>query len=153
MPQRTNSFQQLVALIQQAFAPVGAKVTESVLVNVAGTAKPREIDVLIKTSVGPYQIKIAVEAKDEGRKMDMTRFEAIIGKYLVEGDPKVNKIVVITQRGFTHPVIDRAKKLGVELLTLRQAINADWFKLYPQFVQLRIMPHICKIGVELIGSP
>ncbi len=153
MPQRTNEFQHLVSLIQKALAPKGAKITDSALVHVPGMKDPREIDVLIETDVGPYQIKIAVEAKDEGRKLDSTKFEAIIGKYLVEGGVKVNKIVVITHRGFYQPVIERAQTLGIELFTLNQAQSADWQRLYPQNIHFRIAPHICKIQITPpIGS-
>jgi len=148
VPQRTNEFQHLVSLIQKALAPKGAKITDSALVDVPGMKDPREIDVLIETDVGPYQIKIAVEAKDEGRKLDSTKFEAIIGKYLGEGGVKVNMIVVITHRGFYQPVIERAQTLGIiKLLTLNQAESTDWAKLYPQNIQFRIEPYICKIQI------
>jgi len=36
MPERTNEFQELVALIQRALAPHGATVSESALVEVSG---------------------------------------------------------------------------------------------------------------------
>jgi hypothetical protein len=100
MPKRTNDFQELVALVQKALAPDGAVVTESALVEAGCDGETREIDVLIDTKVGEYRIRIAVEAKDEGRPMDSTRFESIIGKYLVEGGVRVNKVAVITHQGF-----------------------------------------------------
>ena len=81
MPRRTNDFQELVSLVQKALVPSGAKVTDSPLVDVPGMSEPREIDVLIETAVGPYHMKIAVEAKDNRRKMDSTQFESLIGKY------------------------------------------------------------------------
>lgn len=141
MPKRTNEFQKLVSLIHKAFAPQRAKVTESALDD-----HGREIDVLIESQVGPYRIKIAVEAKDEGRKMDSTKFESIIGKYFGEGGVKVNKVVVVTHRGFYQPVIDRAKDLGIELLTLQEAKETDW----QQFpvrgtISFSMPPHICQI--------
>lgn len=148
MPQRTNEFQELVSLIQRALAPKGAKITDSAMVNVPGMKAPREIDVLIETDVGPYQIKIAVEAKNESRKFDSTKLDAIIGKYRSDGGVKVDKIVVITQSGFYQPVIERAQVLGIELLTLNQAISADWANLYPRKIQLCIPPHICSIQFE-----
>ncbi len=100
MPKRTNEFQELVALVQRALAPEGAIVTESALVEDSSGANMREIDVLVDTTVGEYRIRIAVEAKDEGRPMDSTKFESIAGKYFLEGGVKVNKVVVITHRGF-----------------------------------------------------
>ena len=110
MPQRTNAFQELVSLVQKALAPAGAVVTDSALLDVAGMSEPREIDVLIETDVGPYRIKIAVEARDHQRKMDSTQFESLIGKYLGEGGVKVNKIVIVTHNGFFEPVVQRAER-------------------------------------------
>jgi hypothetical protein len=134
-------------MIQHALAPSGAKVTESTLASDPGTFGEREIDILIETAVGPYTIKIAVEAKHEGRKMDSTKFESILGKYLVEGGVKVNKIVIVTHHGFFQPVIDRAKQLRVDLFTLEQAKALDWASLLPQQLNFNIPPHLCGFGV------
>jgi len=76
MPRRSNEFQDLVSLVQRALAPDDAVVRDSVLVEVDGDQEASEIDVLIETKIGEYRIKIAVEAKDEVRPMDSTKFEA-----------------------------------------------------------------------------
>jgi hypothetical protein len=131
MPQRTNDFQELVARVHRALAPEGAIVTESAMVETSVEGETREIDVLIETNVAPYRIRIAVEAKDEGRPMDSTKFESIIGKYLVEGGVKVNKIAVVTHHGFYEPVVRRARTLGIDLLTLTEAQQVDWSRLRP----------------------
>ena len=68
-----------------------------------GQTSQREIDVLIESGVGPYRIKIAVEAKDEARKMDSPHFEQLLAKYQSEGSIKVNKLVIITHHGFCKP--------------------------------------------------
>src|SRR5436190_6467765 len=150
MPQRTNEFQELVTLVQQALAPVGAKVTPSAMVDVPGQSSRREIDVLIESEVGPYSIKIAVEAKDEGRKMDQTGFEELLGKYFSERSIKVNKLVIITHRGFCEPVIERAAAYGsqIELLTYSQISTTDWTKLYPETIVFKIAPHLCSITIK-----
>ena len=139
MPQRTNEFQELVALVQRALAQTGARVTPSAMVDVPGQNGPREIDVLIESGVGPYRIAIAVEAKDERRKMDQTRLEQLLGKYQSEGSIKVNKVVIITHQGFLQPAIDRAKQFGdqVELLTYKEAESFDWLKLGPKPIPFR----------------
>jgi hypothetical protein len=144
MPKRTNEFQKLVSLVQRAFAPKGAKVTDSAMVDVPGQPEQREIDVLIETAGEPYNIKIAVEAKDESRKMDQTRFEALLGKYFTEGSIKVDKLVVVTHRGFYDSVLERAKAFGgrVELLTYHEAENNKWAQLWPKTIQFRIAPHL-----------
>ena len=121
MPQRTNDYQQLVAMIQRAFAPSGAKVTESALVP--GQDTLREIDILIEAEVGLYLIKIAVEAKDHRRKLDVTHIETIIGKYQGTGGIPIHKVVVIAQRGFTDAAQRRAKQDNLELLTISVTVH------------------------------
>ncbi len=148
MPKRTNPFQELVALIQRALAPRGAKLTESALVNEPWMPETREIDILIEAPVGPIQIKIAVEAKDEGRKMDSTKFETLLGKYLVDGGIRGYKVVVITHRGFFKPVIERAKRLGIDLFTLDQAFEVDWASQFPPTLRFSHPLHVCGITFE-----
>ncbi len=143
MPKRTNDFQQLVSMVQMAFAPAGAKVTESVMFD--GT---REIDILIESAVGPYSIKIAVEAKDEKRPLDVQKIELMIGKYQSAGGIPVNKVVIVAQNGFTKTARDRAAQANIELLTLAQANQSDWTKLVPQQMVWRMPPHI--ESVELV---
>jgi hypothetical protein len=126
MPQRTNEFQELVALIQKAFSPFDARITESALVDVPGMSDPREIDVLVENPPRSLHLKIAVEAKDEKRRMDIVRFEALLGKYFVAGGISVDKLVVVTRAGYSKAVGQRAKLLSIELLTLDEAINFDW---------------------------
>ena len=121
---------------------------ESALVDVPGMNEPREIDVLIETAIGPYHMKIAVEAKDNRRKLDSTQFESLVGKYFVEGGLKVNKVVIVTHNGFFNPVIQRAKQLGVELLTLSEAKDVDWSKFQPSIKPFQTFPRICDIEVS-----
>jgi hypothetical protein len=125
MPKRSNDFQELVAMIQRALMPEGARITESRLED------GREIDVLIESAVGPYDLRIAVEAKNETRKMDIAKFESYIGKYLAEGGVRVNKVVVVARNGFTPRVFDRAKQLDIELITVTEAVSLDWTRITP----------------------
>ena len=131
--------------MQRALAPVGATITPSAMVDVPGQVSQREIDILIESGVGPYRITIAVEAKDEGRKMDQPHFEQLLAKYQSEGSIKVNKLVVVTHHGFYEPVIERAKLLGdqVELLTYKEATSTDWGKLPPGVIRFTLPPHLC----------
>lgn len=143
MPQRTNDYQQLVAMIQRAFAPMGAKITESALVP--GQDTLREIDILIESEVGMYSIKVAVEVKDHKRKLDVTQIETIIGKYQGTGSILIHKVVVIAQRGFTDAAERRAKQANLELLTIAKAKHSGWLKAAPQTLVLRVQPHVCRI--------
>ena len=145
MPKRTNDFQERVSLIQKALLPEGASVTDSAMVTTTDGISEREIDILIDSAVGPYQIRVAVEAKDEARKMDLARFDAIIGKYLADGGVRVNKVVVVAHNGFTADTISRAKLLEIDLITLTEAKSIDWSRFKP--------PEVClQSAVELIET-
>ena len=71
----------MVTLVQKAIAPQGAKITESAMVKAPHFGELREVDVLLEAEIGPYRMKIAIEAKDHKRKLNVTEIEAIIGKY------------------------------------------------------------------------
>ena len=93
MPQRTNEFQKLVKMVQHSLSGEKVRITESAMEPVEGIGF-REIDILIEGEIGKHRIKIAVEAKDHKRKIDITAIESIISKY-----SGVNSIDVAGVRG------------------------------------------------------
>ena len=145
MPARTNDFQELVSLIERTLAPHGAKVTDSAEVEVFGLAQTREVDVLIEGPYGPYTMKLAVEAKDEGRPLAMEAFDALCQKYRGECRVLVDKFIIVSRNGFTKGVAEKASRLDVELLTLDEAKEKDWSKTGPGMFTFRQPPHVCKI--------
>ena len=162
MPQRTNEFQHLVKLIHQTLAPAGAKVTESAEVSVPGFGHIREIDVLIESDLSPYRIKVAVEAKDHSRKLNITDIEAIIGKYKSAVSPIVDKVVIVSRRGFAKRAVEKARSAGIELMTLNEVSGSDWKRLvtYPtvptenQIMKFQVAPHVARIDLFAVpGAP
>ncbi|HWE93174.1 MAG TPA: hypothetical protein VG269_04305 [Tepidisphaeraceae bacterium] len=113
--------------------------------------EPREIDVLIESSLGPYNIRVAVEAKDEKRKMDVVRFESIVAKYKSKSGIQVNKVVVVSRSGFTKRVAKRAQIEDIELLTLDEALAEDWARAAPQHLVFQVAPH--PAGIEIDPQP
>src|SRR4051812_44623281 len=109
MPKRTNPFQDLVHLIELAFVKKGEKITVSAMVKPEGLEALREIDVLRETPQGLRTIRVAVEAKDEKRRMDLITFDSYCGKYFGEGRVAVDRVVLVTRRGFTRPVKEKAR--------------------------------------------
>ena len=137
MPQRTNEFQELVSLIRKSLARDGDTVEDSAMVRVQGLETKREIDILHKTSDGFTTIKISVEAKDEGRKIDLTTLEQLCAKYRGEGRVCVDKFIVVSRNGFSEGAIEKARLLDVPLLTLDEAKEVDWSKFGPEHNALR----------------
>src|SRR5262245_41330180 len=136
MPQRTNEFQELVALIRRAFAREGDTVEESAMVSVQGMETEREIDILHKTSDGWGVVKISVEAKDEGRPIDIETVEQLSAKYRGEGRVHVDKFMIVSRNGFTKGAREKAAVLDIPLLTLDEAKEFDWTSLGPAYANL-----------------
>src|SRR4051812_36183969 len=126
MPQRTNDFQELVSLIQRSLVRQGDTIEDSAMVSAQGTDGEREIDILIKTSVGPFTVKIAVEAKDEKRPIDVGTVEQLSAKYRGEGRIHVDKFIIVARNGFTKGASDKAALLDIPLITLDEAKLFDW---------------------------
>jgi hypothetical protein len=123
------------------------------MVRVHGLETEREIDILFETTSGLYRVKIAVEAKDEGRPVDLDTFDHYVGKYKGPFPADVDKFVVVSRNGFTKGVIEKASAMGVPLMTLDEARDFDWAKLRPEYgplqqkseLHLRFAPHVCRI--------
>jgi hypothetical protein len=155
MPQRTNDFQELVSLIRRALSKEGDTVEDSAMVRVQGLETEREIDILHTTPDGFSTIKISVEAKDEGRKIDVTTLEQLCAKYRGEGRVCVDKFIVVSRNGFTEGALEKAKLLDVPLLTLDEAKDFDWSALGPEQkvlqgrapFQFRMAPHFHEIKI------
>lgn len=108
---------------------MGAKVTPSAMEPTDFGL--REVDVLIESPLGPFMMKVAVEAKDQGRPMDRKEFDSLKGKYTGEGRVAVDRVVIVTRSGFTPAVVELARKLRFELFTLDEAREVKWPALCP----------------------
>ena len=147
MPKRTNDFQEVITLIEQTFAPLGARITPSGMVDVPGL-DATEVDVLIQADFGPYRMNVAIEARDHNRPLDITQFREYMGKYRGECRALVDKHVLVTRRGYTAQVREAAKKADVELLTVDEAKVKDWSQFRPAEFRFQISPHICRVDFD-----
>lgn len=157
MPRRTNPFQELVSLVRKAYARAGDTIEDSAMVKVQGLETEREIDILHTTSDGLSKIKIAVEAKDEARPIDLPTFDSLYAKYKGEGRVQVDKFIVVSRNGFTGGVHEKAKLLDVTLMTLDEAREADWASICPTCpgdqpsagtARFQMAPHLHDIRVD-----
>src|SRR5918994_4742947 len=77
MPKRTNSFQRLVAIVEDQLQPLGVEVTESKEFRDSVTGKLREVDIAIGTKVGVHSVTIGIECIDHKRPAAVTWIERI----------------------------------------------------------------------------
>jgi len=146
VPKRTNPFQQLVDLICHALAPQCAKITSSAEITSSTTKTLREIDVLLETDLGLSNVKIAVEAKDHKRKLNVNDIEAIIGKYS-SGNLPINQVIIVAHNGFAKTTLKRVENCSppVKLMILKEALHENWSQIIPGMIRLSISPRILEI--------
>jgi Restriction endonuclease len=123
MPRRTNDFQQLIHLIYQQMAPVGATVLESALISERHSSTQREVDILIEHTMVGVPMRIAVECRDRTRKSDVEWIDSLIGKFR---DLPIHTVIAVSKSGFTSAAVDKAAANHIETRTLEQALHTNW---------------------------
>lgn len=97
------------------------KVEHDVLME--GPDGPRQIDVLITGSVGPFEVKTIVECKDYNKNVNVTALDALYSKLL---DVNAQKAVMVARKGFTNGAKRKAKRLGISLCTIHSVEHEKW---------------------------
>ena len=125
MPKRSNSFQQAIHFIYSQLESEGAIVTESTLLLETNIQNPikREVDILIEKELGDTKLKLAVECRGRARKDSLEWIDGLIGKYL---NLPVDRVIAVSESGFTRNAILVAKRHKIELLSLRQVHERNW---------------------------
>lgn len=126
MPKRSNEFQHLVALIEKAMRPHGAKVAESRELIDHVTNEKREVDVVIELVDGIHTMMIGVECKGGGekpRRATVEWVEQMWGKHLTL---PTDTLILVSKAGFSSSAKKKAAFWNIRTLSLSQAENSDW---------------------------
>lgn len=103
-----------------------ATVTESKFLHDRLADAEREVDIVIETQVGNYPVIIAIECQERGRVASVEWVEQMVTKHQTL---PTNKLILVSQSGFSETAHKKAKALGIETMTLGQAVRANWNKL------------------------
>ena len=87
------------------------------------TGEQREVDVLISTAASGYEFNIAIEVVARVRRADAPWVEYIHSK---SSSLPIDKVVLVSQSGFTLAALKKAKVYGFEALTIEEALATDW---------------------------
>lgn len=104
-------------IVEAMHTASGATVRRNVKLPAVGGSGKREIDVLIEASVSGYPVRIAVECKNLGVKVEPELIDAFVGKLLAVGIP-VQHGIYVAVNGYTQGAIDRAAAAGIRTLVL-----------------------------------
>ena len=153
-----NPFQELITLILTSLKAKGESVLSAVQNPSEGRPKKkRDVDVLLITFEDGDRIRVAYEAKDEKRRVGIGRVEEYLGKYFsAKGRVPVERLVMVSRKGFTKDAKTKAWENGVKTLTLDEAKKYDWARTgwnkARQFSKIKSLkvdfpPHLDKIEV------
>lgn len=122
MPPRTNAFQRLVTLLTATLAG-HARVTESAMLQDRVTGERREVDVLVVATTATYNVNLGIEVIAWGRRADTPWVEKMRAKH---DNLPIDKLILVSERGFSGPAKLKAQFYGIETLTIEEACEADW---------------------------
>ena len=104
-----------------------------------GPDGPRQIDVLISGSVGPFKVKTIVECKDYNKNVNVTAIDALYSKLL---DVNAQKAVLVARKGFSNGAKKKAKRLGISLCTIHSMAHEKWK--FQAEIPLLLIEHACE---------
>jgi hypothetical protein len=108
MPPRSNLFQETIGIVHAHLAG-DATIEESAMLKQRTTGEAREVDVVLRSNVGPHEVIVSVEARSTARKADLPWVESMVGKH---ADLPTSKHVLVSESGFTGPAKRHAEAKG-----------------------------------------
>jgi len=113
--------EKLVADIHRELDPSAVVRHNVMLPGLSGAS--RQIDVLIESTMGPFPIKIIVDAKDHARPIDIKGVETFIG---MRDDVQANQGSMVCPKGFTRNAKARAERANIALFTVVDTAQHKW---------------------------
>jgi hypothetical protein len=128
MPARSTPFQKLVLHLQEQLSPT-ATVAESAFLIHRLTGESREVDVVVRATVGEHPVVVSLECIEHGRPADVTWVEQMITKH---AHLDTNRLVLVSLSGFSDQAVTLARGLGITTYTPEEACAQDWMQVVGQ---------------------
>lgn len=116
-------FERLIHQIHEQYKISGAKITLDDRVEGQDSKTLRQVDISIRTEIGPYRIFIAIECKDHAAPLDVSDVGAFA---TLRNDVRASKGVMIATGGFTPAAVELARTLGIDTRTYLDTESEDW---------------------------
>lgn len=117
-----KDFERLAEQFYKTFATNASVTYNDKIVGKSGIQ--RQIDLCVRSSIGPHTVFIAVECRDyKTHKVDINHVEAFNTK---KHDVLANLGVIISNAGFTEGAIAQGRECGISLCSLFDAEHKDW---------------------------
>lgn len=122
MPRRSTLFQRAVFQIQRQLA-ADASVEESALLPDSVHGGTREVDVVVRGRVGEHDVVVSIECRQHKRPATIGWVEEMAMKH---ASLPTSKLVLLASAGFSKAAKHKAEMLGIEALSLEEAVGEDW---------------------------
>lgn len=116
-----KGFEKIIERIHRQWSP-NAQISHDERVR-GHSGRRRQLDVTVRTKVGPYHIFIVVECKDQVRAVGISQVEAFAKKL---EDVGASQGVLVSRSGFDDGARAIALQNHIRLLNYREAEDADW---------------------------
>ena len=114
-------FQDLVAAIEETLSSRGVHIQSPAHLPDKDTGTPREIDCLIKSTIGPHPVTIMEECRDHRRPVGLPYIEQVDRKKKSVG---ADKAIVVSRSGFYKTALTKARALDIETYSLLEDTRA-----------------------------
>lgn len=109
MPRRTNTFQQILALVFWLLAKEGEVVAESKELPDKDTSEMREVDVLVTGEISGVPMTVQIETTTRKRPADVKWVEMEVG---LHESVQTDKLILVSESGFTKRARKKAEAAG-----------------------------------------
>lgn len=116
-----EKFEDLTAKIYNLLGKQGYEVKRNV--KLPGPDGDRQIDILIEGKLGPIDVRTIIECKDYKSLINVTKVDELHSKMQ---DVKAHVAILVARKGFTKGAVKKAKRLGIKLNTVHQAVTQKW---------------------------
>jgi hypothetical protein len=113
MRRQTNEFQSVVFMLNEHIDPE-AEVTESAGLRDLVSNREREVDVVIRGTIGGRPVTVSIECRDHERRQGVKWVDEMQGKH---SRLPTSLLVLASKSGFTAPARDKAASWGIETIT------------------------------------
>jgi hypothetical protein len=104
-------------IVEKMHGSSNVRVQRRMFLKPVGGGRKREIDVLLTSSIAGTPVSIAIECKNEAKKIGSPEIDTFVGKLQDVGIPS-NFGIYVSVNGYTGGAIERARKAGIRTLVL-----------------------------------
>lgn len=146
MPKRSNYFQQLIHFIEQHISGPETSITQSAMLTPLDGGNPREVDILVETTLNGHPLRFGLECRDHQRPQSVSWIEELDGKcrYL-----PIDFVVAVSNSGFTSTALARARQAKIRTLSMDEALDAKWIDDIARWVMALVEWNWRLVGAEL----